>query len=112
MVGAGEYLLKVTSAKTREHLLSRTCWNIAGFPMFVAPWSHDFTPEEAPITSAVVPVELRGVPYLLFNKESLSRLATAVGKPVSLAPETERKENFQVAKLFVRVDLTRELPQR
>lgn len=112
MVGAGEYLLKVTSAKTREHLLSRTCWNIAGFPMFVAPWSHDFTPEEAPITSAVVPVELRGVPYLLFNKESLSRLATAVGKPVSLAPETERKENFQVAKLFVRVDLTRELPSK
>ncbi|KAH0885456.1 hypothetical protein HID58_061552, partial [Brassica napus] len=46
MVGAGEYLLKVTSAKTREHLLSRTCWNIAGFPMFVAPWSHDFTPRK------------------------------------------------------------------
>ncbi|KAJ4872742.1 Uncharacterized protein Rs2_45586 [Raphanus sativus] len=109
-VGPGEFLLKVTNIKTREVLLGRTCWNIAGYPMFVAPWSPEFNPEDVPLTDAVVPVELRGVPYLLFNKESLSRLATAVGKPVSLAPETERKENFQVAKLYVRVDLTKKLP--
>ncbi|KAJ4903547.1 DUF4283 domain-containing protein [Raphanus sativus] len=110
-VGEGEFLLRVTNPKTRQFLLSRTCWNVAGFPMFVAPWSPDFAPEEAPITKAVVPVELRNVPYLLFNKESLSRLATAVGKPVSLYPETERKENFKVAKLYVRVDLTKPLPR-
>lgn len=97
-VGEGEYLLKVTNAKTREFLLSRTCWNVAGYPMFVATWSPDFTPDEAPLTQAVVPVELRNVPYLLFNQESLSRLATAVGKPVSLYPETEPKENFKLLK--------------
>ncbi|CAF2371142.1 unnamed protein product, partial [Brassica rapa] len=45
-------------------------------------------------------------------KESLSRIATAIGKPESLAPETERKENFAVAKLYVKVDLTAPLPQR
>lgn len=108
----GAFLLKVINAKTRESMLARTCWNVAGYPMFVAPWSPEFTPEEAHITSAVVPVELRNVPYLLFNKESLSRIATAVGKPISLAPETERKENFQVAKLYVRVDLTKSLPSK
>ncbi|KAH0928418.1 hypothetical protein HID58_014145 [Brassica napus] len=93
-------------------LLGRTCWKVAGFPMFVAPWSPEFNPEEAPLTSAVIPVELREVPYLLFNKESLGRLATAVGKPVSLAPETERKLNFKVAKLYVKVDLTKPLPHK
>lgn len=80
--------------------------------MFVAPWSPELDPEVAPLTMAVVPVELSNVPYLLFNKESLSRLATAVGKPVSLAPETERKENFHVAKMYVRIDLTRKLPEK
>ena len=35
-----------------------------------------------------------------------------MGKPESLAPETERKENFEVAKLFVRVDLTAPLPNK
>ncbi|KAF3555900.1 hypothetical protein F2Q69_00010894 [Brassica cretica] len=111
-IGQGAFLLRVTNARTRELLLSRTCWNIAGQPMFVAPWSLEFTPEEAPLTNAVVPVELRDVLYLLFNKESLSRLATAIGKPVALAPETERKENFHVAKLYVRVDLTKKLPSK
>ncbi|KAF2540248.1 hypothetical protein F2Q68_00029696 [Brassica cretica] len=54
----------------------------------------------------MVPVELRGVPYLLFNQQSLSRIATVVGKPVSLAPETERKENFVVAKVEVEISVS------
>lgn len=98
--------------RTREVLLSRTCWNIGGLPMFVAPWSPDYSPDEPPLTTAIVPVEMRNVPYLIFNRESLSRIATAVGKPDSLAPETERKENFEVAKLYVRVDLTAPLPNK
>ncbi|KAJ4908458.1 hypothetical protein Rs2_12116 [Raphanus sativus] len=111
-IGQGCYLLRVTNIKARESLLSRTCWNVAGYPMFVALWSPEFAPEEAPLTSAIVPVEFRNVPYLLFNRQSLSRIATAIGKPESLAPETERKENFEVAKLYVRVDLTKELPSK
>lgn len=109
-LGKGAFLLKVINARTREALLARSCWNIAGVPMFVSPWSPDFTPEETPLTSVVVQVEMLNVPYLLFNDESLSRLATAVGRPIALAPETRRKQNFQVAKVFVKVDLTKRLP--
>ncbi|KAF8100365.1 hypothetical protein N665_0226s0026 [Sinapis alba] len=111
-IGQGIYLLRVSNPRAREVLLSRTCWNIGGLPMFVAPWSPEYSPDQPPLTSATVPVELRNVPYLLFNCESLSRIATAVGKPESLFPETERKENFAVAKLYVRVDLTAPLPHR
>ncbi|CAN6995847.1 unnamed protein product, partial [Brassica oleracea var. botrytis] len=111
-VGEGMYLLRVTNSRTRDVLLSRTCWNIGGLPMFVAPWAPDFSPDEPPLTSAIVPVEMRNVPYLLFNRESLSRIATAIGKPDCLAPETERKENFEVAKLYVRVDLTSPFPSK
>lgn len=80
--------------------------------MFVAPWAPNYSPDEPPLSNAIVPVEMRNVPYLLFNRESLSRLATAIGSPDSLAPETKRKENFEVAKLFVRVDLTLPLPNK
>ncbi|CAF2130462.1 unnamed protein product, partial [Brassica napus] len=111
-IGQGIYLLRVTNPRTREVLLSRTCWNIGGLPMFVAPWSPDYSPDETPLTSAIVLVEMRNVPYLLFNQESLSRISTAVGKPDSLAPETERKLNFEVAKLYVRVDLTAPLSNK
>lgn len=111
-IGQDTYLLKVSNLRTREILLSRNVWMVAGSPMFVAAWSPEFSPEEPPLTTAVVPVEFRGVPYLLFNKQSLSRIATAVGKPVSLAPETERKENFEVAKIWIRVRLLDDLPRR
>ncbi|KAG2243811.1 hypothetical protein Bca52824_094351 [Brassica carinata] len=111
-LGQGTYLLRVTNPRTREVFLSRTCWNIGGLPMFVAPWSPEYSPDEPPLTSAIVPIEMRNVPFLLFNRESLSRIATAIGKPESLAPETERKENFEVAKLYVRVDLTSPLPHK
>ncbi|KAL0874412.1 hypothetical protein Bca101_024117 [Brassica carinata] len=111
-LGPLTFLLRVTNPRTQALVLARSVWIIAGFPMFVAPWSSEFSPEEPQLTSAVIPVELRGVPYLLFNNQSLSRLATAVGKPVSLAPETEIKENFEVAKLWVRVNLLAELPKK
>ncbi|ESQ52289.1 hypothetical protein EUTSA_v10017665mg, partial [Eutrema salsugineum] len=111
-IGAETFLLRVTVLRTRELILSRNLWTIAGFPMFVAPWSPDFNPEEPPLSSAVVPVEFRDVPYLLFNKESLGRIATAIGTPVALAPETERKQTFEVAKVYVRVNLLKELPTR
>lgn len=110
--GPGAFLLRVTNPRTRALLLGRHVWNIAGFPMFVSPWSPDFEPDSPPITSASVTAEFRGVPYLLFNKQSLSRLATAVGKPIALAPETERKETFEVAKVLIRVDLTKDLPSK
>lgn len=111
-IGPGAFLLKVHNQGTRDFILNRNMWYIAGHPMFVAPWSPEFNPEKPPITSAAVTVEFRGIPYLLFNSESLGRIATAVGKPVALAPETARKENFEVAKIIVRIDLLKELPSR
>ncbi|KAF3519574.1 hypothetical protein DY000_02061024 [Brassica cretica] len=111
-VGHGSFLLKVTSPRTREILLSRSAWMIAGSPMFITAWSPEFAPEDPPLSTAVVPVELRGVPYLLFNQQCLSRLSTAIGKPLSLFPKTERKENFEVAKVWVQVSLLEELPSK
>ncbi|KAL1205202.1 hypothetical protein V5N11_016053 [Cardamine amara subsp. amara] len=91
-IGEGTFLLRVSNIRTREILLSRNLWNIAGKPMFVAPWSPNFTPEKPPLTKARVMVEFRGIPYLLFK--------------------TERKENFEVAKILVEVNLLKELPSK
>lgn len=106
------FLLRVTNPRTRTLALARNVWIRAGYPMYIALWSPEFSLEEPQLTSVVVLVELRWVPYLLFNKQSLSRLATAIGKPVSLALETERRENFEVAKMWVRVNLLSDLPKR
>ncbi|CAA7041571.1 unnamed protein product [Microthlaspi erraticum] len=109
-IGPGCFLIKVSNPRTRAILLSRNLWNITGHPMCVAPWSPDFTPEQPPLTKAQVMVEFRGIPYLLFNDDSLARIASGVGEPKALSPETARKDTFEVAKIVVEVDLFRELP--
>lgn len=111
-IGPGTYLPRVLNPRTREILLSQNLWHIAGYLMFVAPWTSDFNPDVPLITLAAVTVELRELPYLLFNKKSLKRITTSVGKPISLAPETERKETFEVAKVLVRIDLMKKLPTK
>lgn len=57
-------------------------------------------------------MEFRGIPYLLFNDESLARIASGVGEPNALSPETARRETFKVAKIVVEVDLLKELPSK
>ncbi|KAF3584425.1 hypothetical protein F2Q69_00027225 [Brassica cretica] len=111
-IGEGTFLLKVTNERTKATILSRQAWMIKGCHMFIAAWSPEFTPEQPQLTSVVVSVELRGVPYLMFNQQSLSRIVTAIGRPISLAPKTERKENFEVAKVWIHVNLLESLPEK
>ncbi|CAN6814283.1 unnamed protein product [Brassica oleracea] len=84
------FLLRVTNPRTRTLALARNVWIRAGYPMYIALWSPEFSPEEPQLTSVVVLVELRWVPYLLFNKQ----------------------KNFEVAKMWVRVNLLSDLPKR
>ncbi|KAL0662560.1 hypothetical protein Bca4012_099397 [Brassica carinata] len=51
-IGQNTYLLKTPNIRTKEILLSRNVWKIAGYPMFVAPWSPDFSPEQPQLTEA------------------------------------------------------------
>nr|VDD29988.1 unnamed protein product [Brassica oleracea] len=58
-IGQGIYLLRVPNPRTREVLLARTCWNIGGLPMFVAPWAPDYSPDEPPLTNAIFAFQQR-----------------------------------------------------
>ncbi|KAF2613405.1 hypothetical protein F2Q70_00010983 [Brassica cretica] len=89
------FLLIVTNPRTLTLALARNVWIRAGYPMYIALWSPKFSPEEPQLTSIVVPVELRWVPYLLFNKQSLSRLATAIEK-CSKDAETKLSESMDI----------------
>ncbi|CAN6983483.1 unnamed protein product [Brassica oleracea var. botrytis] len=77
------FLLRVTNPRTRTLALARNVWIRAGYPMYIALWSPEFSLEEPQLTSVVVLVELRW-----------------------------RRENFEVAKMWVRVNLLSDLPKR
>ncbi|XP_010513380.1 PREDICTED: uncharacterized protein LOC104789369 [Camelina sativa] len=78
--------------------------------MVVSKWS--------PITERALPeeksiplwVHLKKVPLHMYSLEGLSFIASAVGTPVRLHPETRACSNFDVAKVFVNADLTKVPP--
>lgn len=101
---------RIRDASTRLRVLRRGMWNIAGIPMILAKWSpipEDAQPE---ITSMPLWVTLKNVPYTMYSWEGLGFLTSPIGNPIRLHPETELCSNFEEAKVFVEVNLTKSLP--
>lgn len=84
-------------------------WNIAGVPMVVSKWC----PEEDSTKAKLLPlwVHLTNVPMSMYSWEGLS-FTSAVGVPNHLHPDTIACTNFEVAKVFVYADLSKELPRK
>lgn len=102
--------VRITNLMVREKVVRRGMWNIAGVPMVVSKWS----PEEDSLKGKLIPlwVHLTNVPMSMYSWEGLSFITSATGVPEHLHPETLACTNFEVAKVFVNADLTKELPEQ
>lgn len=75
--------------------------------MVVTKWTPQTEEEEA------IPmwVHVKGVPLHMYAWEGLSFVISVMGFPVKLHPETIACTNFEVAKVFVNVDVSKVLPK-
>lgn len=101
--------IRVTNAKIREKVIKRGMWNVAGVMMVASKWS----PDVEDLNASLIPlwVHLTNVPMSMYSWEGLSFMTSAVGVPDHLHPETIACSDFEVAKVFVKADLTKELPE-
>lgn len=102
---------KVPNPKVREKILRRGMWNILGVPMIVTKWTPTNGEEEKEDEAIPMWVHLEKVPLNMFSWEALSFITSPVGVPVKLHPETLSCSNLDVAKLFVKVDVSKVLPK-
>lgn len=102
--------VRIVSDVVKEKVVKRGMWNIMGVPMVVSKWC----PEESAEMANLVPlwVHLTNVPLSMYAWEGLSFMTSTVGIPDRLHPETIACSNFSIAKVFVKADLTKELPQK
>lgn len=56
-------------------------------------------------------VTIKNVPHSMFSWKGLSFIASPVGEPIRLHQETQLVTNFEEAKIFVDVDLSKSLPK-
>lgn len=102
--------IRITSEMVRDKVVRRGMWNIAGVPMVVSKWNPDGDDLEA---NLIPPwVHLTNVPMSMYSWEGLSFIMSPIGVPYRLHSETIACSNFNVAKVFVKADLTKELPTK
>lgn len=85
-------------------------WNIADILMLVSKWSPILEDAQPEITRMLVWITIKNVPRSMFSWKGLGFLASKVGEPKRLHPETESCKKFDEAKVFVEVDLMKNLP--
>ncbi|KAF8052861.1 hypothetical protein N665_1497s0005 [Sinapis alba] len=104
---------RIKDARLRARVLRRGMWNIAGIPLIITKWSP-IEEEKVEEEVKVIPmwVTLKKVPHQMYSWECLEFIASAVGKPVRLHPDTIMCTNFEEAKVFVEADMTKELPKQ
>lgn len=110
-VDAKTMRFKISSLKAREKVIKRGMWNIAGVPIVVKKWSPKAEEEKQEEETIPMWVHLTKIPISTFSWEALSFMTSAVGHPVRLHPETIACSNFEEAKVFVNVDVTKTLPK-
>ncbi|KAL0796183.1 hypothetical protein Bca101_067560 [Brassica carinata] len=110
-VNAKTMRFKIPNPKAREKVIKRGMWNIAGVPMVVKKWTPSTEEEKQEEEAIPMWVHLRKIPLNTFSWEALSFMMSTVGFPVHLHPETIACSNFEEAKVFVKVDVSKTLPK-
>lgn len=102
---------RIVNPITQNRILRRGMWNLAEVPVIMSKWTP-FAEENSPeISSVPLWVHLKNVPIDMFSWKGLSFATSAVGEPVRLHPDTARCLDFKIAKVFVKADLSKELPK-
>ena len=79
--------------------------------MIVSKWTPKSEEEKQEEESIPMWVHLEKVPLNMFSWEALSFITSTVGFLVKLHPETSSCTNLEVAKVFVKVDVSKVLPR-
>lgn len=103
---------RISNSMLRARILRRGMWNIANIPLVVTKWTPDELKEKLEVKSIPLWVYLKNVPMNMFSWQGLSFIASSVGSLVRLHPETASCSNFEVVKIFVNADLSKELPTK
>lgn len=103
---------RVLNQADKNRILRRGMWNLAGVPVVMTKWSPVVEKEKPPTQSIPMWVHVKRVPLKMFSWQGLSFMTSPIGVPKRLHPDTAQCLNLDVAKVFVNVDLTKDLPKQ
>ncbi|KAL0730732.1 hypothetical protein Bca4012_026826 [Brassica carinata] len=104
---------RIKDKATRERILRRGMWSIANIPMVVSKWAPIEEEEIEPeIKTIPMWITIKNVPRRMFSWGGLRFIASAVGKPKRLHPDTLLCNSFEEAKVFVEAEVAKGFPKK
>lgn len=102
---------RIRDSSVRAMVLRRGMWNIVDRLMIVSKWSPVIEDSQPELQVLPMWVTVKNIPNSMFTWKGISFLTSALGEPKRLHPDTELCKSFEEAKVFVEVDLSKDLPK-
>ncbi|GAV92471.1 DUF4283 domain-containing protein/zf-CCHC_4 domain-containing protein, partial [Cephalotus follicularis] len=111
MVDAGVFMVKFENVQARDWVLNNGPWDVWGYHLAIRPWSKGMSLALSECRSMPVWVKLTGVPVHFWNKLGLSYIASVLGKPLHMDPNTTNRHALMFARVCIEMNATSPFPE-
>ncbi|GAV92435.1 DUF4283 domain-containing protein/zf-CCHC_4 domain-containing protein [Cephalotus follicularis] len=111
MVDSGVFMVKFENAQVRDWILNNGPWDLWGYHLAIRPWSKGMSLALNECRSMPVWVKLTGVPVHYWNKLGLSYIASVLGKPLHMDPNTTNRHALMFARVCIDMSATSPFPE-
>lgn len=102
----GYFIARFKTEKDRDEVIRKGPYSIYNMPLFLREWKPDFVIKEDLLRVMPLWVTFPRLPLYLWGDKSLSKIASAVGKPLMTDECTTKKLRVSYARVLVEVDVT------
>ncbi|CAK8563193.1 unnamed protein product [Lathyrus sativus] len=92
-----------------DQVMLKGPYTIRNMPMLLREWQPGFNLKNDMLRALPIWIKLPNLPLHLWGEKSLSKIGSAIGKPVTTDECTANKFQFSYARLLVEVDVTQAL---
>ncbi|CAK8530536.1 unnamed protein product [Lathyrus sativus] len=105
----GYFLLRFNSQKDKETVMMKGSYTIRNIPMILKEWQTSFNLKRDLLRTLPIWVKLPQLPLHLWGGKSLSKIGSAIRKPLVTDECTANKLHVSYARLLIKVDITQQL---
>ncbi|PKU68139.1 hypothetical protein MA16_Dca015641 [Dendrobium catenatum] len=109
-LGMNQILCSFKSSEVVDEILNRGPWYVNGCIVGMDKWTPEFDPNSFKGISAPIWIKLPCLPLYCWDEDSIVRIASCLGSPMYLDGNTFRWSKREFARVCVKIDLEKKLP--
>lgn len=99
--GKSSFLLWFSEKEERDRVLKKKVYSVSGHPFLLKEWSPGDPGDDLVLDEIPVGIQIRGFPVHLWDGDIFAKIATALGKPISVDRQTKEAIRLEYARLCV-----------